>query len=48
MKCKICNKRFADGAAVVPVLRYVINEKRGDFVGRYADEFIHLSCWATP
>lgn len=42
MKCMKCNKTFKDGMAVLPVLRYVENEKRGDFVTSHPNkEYIH-------
>lgn len=47
MKCPVCGKPFRDGARVVPVLRYVTNERRGDFVGSQPEEFVHMSCMIT-
>jgi hypothetical protein len=42
MKCVICKKRFGDGESVISVMRYVTNEKRGDFVGSQPVAYIHL------
>lgn len=43
MRCRICSRAFKDGDAVLPVLRYVVNEKRGDFVTSVPRGFIHES-----
>lgn len=42
MKCVICKRTFREGEQVIPVQRYVVNEKRGDFVGTNANIYIHL------
>jgi hypothetical protein len=42
MKCAICKREFRDKEKVVPVLRYIVNERRGDFVAGIS-EFIHLA-----
>lgn len=42
MRCLVCGKGFKDGDKVIPVLRYVTNAKRGDFVGSTPVEHIHL------
>ena len=45
MTCKICGHKFRDNDKVVPVLRYTMNTKRGDFVRGFSNnEFVHLSC----
>lgn len=41
MKCRACKGRFKDGDEVVPVMRYVTNERRGDFVSGNPNAFIH-------
>lgn len=43
MKCAHCKKPFQDGEPVLPVLRYVKSEKRGDFVGSQPIAYIHTS-----
>ena len=43
MKCVVCKKNFKDGEKVSPVLRYVTNYNRGDFVASQAEEFFHVS-----
>ena len=40
-KCAACKKRFKDGDEVVPILQYVTNEKRGDFVTNQGHKFLH-------
>lgn len=45
MKCLRCKKKFQSLERVIPVQRYIVNEKRGDFVGNvYEGEYIHLFC----
>ena len=41
--CWVCGKKFADGEPVIPVFKYVVNEKRGDFITTNATKFIHAS-----
>jgi hypothetical protein len=41
MRCQKCGRKFADTDEVIPVLRYVTNEKRGDFVTSQGHRFIH-------
>lgn len=41
MKCQRCGRKFRDGEDVIPVLRYVTNEKRGDFVTSQGHSFFH-------
>lgn len=42
MRCELCGRGFSDGQKLVPVMRYVTNEKRGDFVGGQPVGYIHL------
>jgi cytosine/adenosine deaminase-related metal-dependent hydrolase len=42
VKCWICNKGFKDDEPVIPIAPYVVNEKRGDFVGQ-ATNYAHAS-----
>lgn len=43
MKCDLCGKGFRDDEKVIPILRYVVNHKRGDFVTSTSQNtFIHL------
>jgi hypothetical protein len=41
-KCWLCGKKFGDDERVIPVCRYITNEKRGDFIGQ-ASDFIHAT-----
>lgn len=41
MRCYVCGGKFADGELVVPIMRYVVNEKRGDFVPLQGHQFLH-------
>jgi hypothetical protein len=41
MKCRICKRPFREGDDVVPVMRYVVSERRGDWVTS-ASAYIHL------
>lgn len=41
MKCALCKRALRDGDGVVPILRYVTNEKRGDFVTSKPSACIH-------
>lgn len=43
MKCLMCPKKFREGDHLVPVVRYITNEKRGDFVSSPVG-YIHLHC----
>ena len=43
MKCHICKKKFHDGQLIVPLIPYIKNEKRGDFVGNQPKNFICLN-----
>jgi hypothetical protein len=40
-RCMACGKKFADNHPVIPVQRYVANERRGDFVTTQPVAFIH-------
>lgn len=42
MRCELCGRGFKDGAKLVPVMKYVENHKRGDFVGGQPVGYIHL------
>lgn len=44
MKCYVCTKKFKEGELVVPLLRYITNEKRGDFVTAQPEYYIHMGC----
>ena len=44
MKCLMCGRKFMAGTLVIPIQRYVVNEKRGDFVGNASDLYAHMSC----
>jgi hypothetical protein len=37
----VCGRKFTDGELVLPVMRYVVNEKRGDFVPMQGEQFAH-------
>lgn len=41
VRCYVCGKRFTDGELVFPIMRYVTNEKRGDFVPLQGEQFAH-------
>lgn len=41
MKCVICARPLRPGTTVVPVLKIIGNEKRGNFVGS-TGEYAHL------
>lgn len=41
MKCQVCRASFREGDEVIPVLRYVENEKRGDFVATNPHRYVH-------
>jgi hypothetical protein len=41
VRCQQCGRQFREGDEVVPVLRYVTNEKRGDWVSSQGHRFIH-------
>lgn len=41
MKCHVCKKKFVNGEAVIPVLHYTTDDRRGDFVGLNPTKFIH-------
>jgi hypothetical protein len=43
MRCQICARKFRDGEQVLPVQTYVVNERRGDFVGNQPETFVHLA-----
>lgn len=40
-RCYVCNNVFRDGDNVVPILKYITNERRGDFVTTQGHAFIH-------
>ena len=42
MKCQVCKKRFREGEMILPIMKYVANEKRGDFVSSPV-AYAHLS-----
>lgn len=42
MRCELCGKGFSDGQKLVPVMKYVENHHRGDFVGSQPVGYIHL------
>lgn len=41
MKCEVCEMKFHDGEKILPVIKYVTNEKRGDFASSPIG-YIHL------
>lgn len=41
MKCAVCKRVLTDNDSVIPVLRYVENPKRGDWVTTNPKAFIH-------
>lgn len=43
MKCFTCNTAFKEGDDVVPVQKYVTNERRGDFVTSQPSVYVHAS-----
>jgi len=43
-RCELCRKPLKDGAKIVPVLKYVVNEKRGDFATSQPTGYLHLNC----
>lgn len=40
-KCWTCKITFKNGDNIVPILKYVENEKRGDFASTTPTEFVH-------
>lgn len=40
MKCRTCGRPFKEGDMVIPISRYVENDKRGDFVSQ-SSEYAH-------
>lgn len=42
MKCQICKKQFRDGEMMVPIMKCITNEKRGDFASSPV-AYAHLS-----
>ena len=42
MRCEVCGKKFKDGEGVIPIHVYVVNERRGDFVGEQSNgRYLH-------
>ena len=41
MRCYICRGGFKEGDVVVPLLRYVTRESKGDFVVQHPEHFAH-------
>lgn len=41
MKCDLCKRKFKDNDEVVPILRFVVNERRGSWVTSQGHRFIH-------
>lgn len=42
MRCEVCGRGFKEGDKLIPVTRYVTNERRGDFVPLNPVGYIHL------
>lgn len=43
MRCARCGRKFKGGEDVIPMLTYVVNEKRGDFVTNNPVGYLHAS-----
>ena len=41
MRCYVCGNKFGNGELVIPISRYVTDEKRGDFVGNNPQQYAH-------
>lgn len=42
MKCWLCNRAFKQDDLLIPLEKYIVNEKRGDFTSQ-ATVYIHAS-----
>ena len=40
-KCVACGRKFKDGDNVIPIRKYVTNERRGDFITTVDKDLVH-------
>lgn len=41
VKCYVCDQKFRDGDQIVPILTYVVNEKRGNWITSQPQKALH-------
>ena len=46
MKCEVYKMKFYDGVKILPIMKYVVNEKRGDSPTSPV-AYVHLACVTT-